>query len=139
MNVRLGPTIVVLLAVLVVACSGPSGPRPAPPAPEAPSGPPPKILRVAIQQEPTTFTLVIARTSPATGGQYQPSEMVHNWLTYLDANNATVPALAAELPSLENGTWTVNPDGTMEQTWRLRRNVLWHDGTPFTAADVRFG
>src|SRR5207248_11548724 len=35
-------------------------------------------------------------------------------------------------------TWVVSPDGTMQVTWHLRRNVKWHDGTPFTAKDVRF-
>ena len=31
----------------------------------------------------------------------------------------------------------VNPDGTMQTTWKLRPGVTWHDGTPFTSADVR--
>jgi peptide/nickel transport system substrate-binding protein len=47
--------------------------------------------------------------------------------------------LAAELPSIDAGTWKVFDDGRMEVTWRLNRGVLWHDGTEFTSADVRFG
>src|SRR5205814_9993002 len=42
---------------------------------------------------------------------------------------------AAELPSPQNGA--VARDGT-SVTWRLKRNVAWHDGKPFTADDVVF-
>ncbi len=34
-------------------------------------------------------------------------------------------------------TWTVDPSHT-EWTFTLRDDVTWHDGTPFTAADVEF-
>ncbi len=51
----------------------------------------------------------------------------------LDGNLA--PALAAEIPDIENGG--VAPDG-MSVTWRLKKDVQWHDGRPFTADDVVF-
>jgi len=46
-----------------------------------------------------------------------------------------VPVLAQEVPSLQNGG--VARDG-MAVTWKLTRAVSWHDGKPFTAADVVF-
>ena len=46
-----------------------------------------------------------------------------------------VPALAAEIPTLENGG--VSTD-LLAITWRLRDDVVWSDGSPFTAADVAF-
>lgn len=46
-----------------------------------------------------------------------------------------VPTLAAELPSLENGG--LAKDGK-SVTWKLRQNVTWHDGVPFTADDCVF-
>jgi peptide/nickel transport system substrate-binding protein len=46
-----------------------------------------------------------------------------------------VPVLAAELPSREAGT--LAKDGQWV-TWRLKRDVVWHDGAPFTADDVIF-
>ncbi len=49
-----------------------------------------------------------------------------------------VPRIAETIPSIENGLWRVFPDGRMETAWRLRRDVLWHDGTPFTAQDFVF-
>ncbi|HRP46391.1 MAG TPA: ABC transporter substrate-binding protein [Trueperaceae bacterium] len=42
---------------------------------------------------------------------------------------AIEPGLAA--------SWDVSPDGTV-YTFHLRQGVTWHDGTPFTAADVIF-
>ena len=50
-----------------------------------------------------------------------------------DAN--LIPILAAEIPSLQNGG--VARDGRSVM-WRLKRNVTWHDGKPFTADDVVF-
>ena len=46
-----------------------------------------------------------------------------------------IPILATEIPSLQNGG--VARDG-MSVTWKLKRNVNWHDGKPFTADDVVF-
>jgi peptide/nickel transport system substrate-binding protein len=51
----------------------------------------------------------------------------------LDGNLA--PVLAAEIPDIENGG--VAPDG-MSVTWKLKKDVQWHDGHPFTADDVVF-
>jgi peptide/nickel transport system substrate-binding protein len=45
------------------------------------------------------------------------------------------PILAAEIPSVDNGG--VAPD-RRSVTWRLKRNVTWHDGRPFTADDLVF-
>ncbi|HYB43046.1 MAG TPA: peptide ABC transporter substrate-binding protein [Candidatus Methylomirabilis sp.] len=45
-----------------------------------------------------------------------------------------VPILAEEMPTPKNG---VAKDG-QSVTWRLKRNVTWHDGAPFTADDVVF-
>ena len=56
-------------------------------------------------------------------------------LASFDATGNLKPFLAAEIPSLENGG--VSSDGT-SVTWKLRSDVLWSDGTPFTAEDVAF-
>ena len=56
-------------------------------------------------------------------------------LASFDAVGDLKPFLAAEIPSLENGG--VASDGTAV-TWTLRSDVLWSDGTPFTAEDVAF-
>ncbi|HVB15413.1 MAG TPA: peptide ABC transporter substrate-binding protein [Stellaceae bacterium] len=46
-----------------------------------------------------------------------------------------VPMLAAEIPDPESGG--VAKDGK-SVTWKLKQNVQWHDGKPFTADDVVF-
>ncbi len=52
-----------------------------------------------------------------------------------DPDGNLAPALAAEIPDIENGG--VAPDG-MSVTWKLKKDVQWHDGNPFTADDVVF-
>lgn len=56
-----------------------------------------------------------------------------------DGEAKYVPVLATEVPSLENGAIVVSEDGkTMQITYKLREGVKWHDGKPFTAADVKY-
>src|SRR5207302_630479 len=45
------------------------------------------------------------------------------------------PMIAAEIPETENGG--ISPDGK-SVTWKLKKDVQWHDGRPFTADDVVF-
>ena len=52
-----------------------------------------------------------------------------------DSDGNMIPMLAAEIPSRANGG--VAADGR-SVTWKLKRNVTWHDGRPFTADDVVF-
>ena len=52
-----------------------------------------------------------------------------------DPEGNLVPVLAAEIPDLENGG--VAADGT-SVVWKLKKDVQWHDGRPFTADDVAF-
>jgi peptide/nickel transport system substrate-binding protein len=52
-----------------------------------------------------------------------------------DSDGNMIPILAAEVPSSANGG--VSKDGKTI-TWKLKKNVQWHDGKPFTADDVVF-
>ena len=56
-------------------------------------------------------------------------------LASFDNENNLVPFLAAEIPTKENGG--VAEDGK-SVTWKLKQNVNWSDGEPFTAEDVVF-
>ena len=72
----------------------------------------------------------------ATGTKDQDgSRIFYEPLGAYDPDGNIVPVLAAEVPSLQNGL--VSKDG-MSVTWRLKKNVVWHDGKPFTADDVIF-
>ncbi|WP_019011516.1 peptide ABC transporter substrate-binding protein [Deinococcus aquatilis] len=56
-----------------------------------------------------------------------------------DRNANYVPVLATTVPTIKNGGIKVSADGKqMSITYKLRRNVKWSDGTPFTSADVKF-
>ena len=65
----------------------------------------------------------------------QGSRIFYEPLATWDPEANLVPVLAAELPSLENGA--VTKDGR-SVTWRLKKDVKWHDGAPFTADDLVF-
>jgi peptide/nickel transport system substrate-binding protein len=52
-----------------------------------------------------------------------------NGLTYLDSDYRSHPDLAE--------SWEISGDGKT-YTFKLRRDVKWHDGKPFTSADVKF-
>jgi peptide/nickel transport system substrate-binding protein len=66
--------------------------------------------------------------------------MLHDYLIVQANKEAGLwePRLAVDNVSLEQGTWRVNADGTMDTTWKLRPGVKWQDGTPFDANDVVF-
>jgi peptide/nickel transport system substrate-binding protein len=129
------------LVLLVTACAAPSAPGAGGPpgAAQVPRSAAPKILRIAVLAEPSAFIGSIIGVTTTTGGAQQPTEIAHNWLVLTDSNSEPQPALAVDLPAIEKGTWRVLPDGGMETTWKLRPNVQWHDGAPFTADDVLFG
>ncbi len=63
------------------------------------------------------------------------SRIFYEPLAGWDTEGNLVPALAAEIPSKENGG--VAADGR-SVTWKLKKGVTWHDGKPFTADDVVF-
>jgi peptide/nickel transport system substrate-binding protein len=72
----------------------------------------------------------------ATGTKDQDaSRIFYEPLAGFDPDGNVVPILAAETPSVQNGG--LNRDLT-QVTWRLKKNVNWHDGKPFTADDLVF-
>ncbi|MGH7354209.1 MAG: peptide ABC transporter substrate-binding protein [Candidatus Rokuibacteriota bacterium] len=52
-----------------------------------------------------------------------------------DPEGNLAPVLAAEVPRLQSGTLAKDLSWVV---WRLKKNVAWHDGKPFTADDVVF-
>ncbi|MGH7277049.1 MAG: ABC transporter substrate-binding protein, partial [Candidatus Rokuibacteriota bacterium] len=72
----------------------------------------------------------------ATGTKDQiASRIFYEPLCSYDPDGNLMPVLAAEVPSLQNGM--VAKDGK-SVTWRLKKDVVWHDGKPFTADDIVF-
>jgi len=59
-------------------------------------------------------------------------------LTVTDEQMNVIPLLASEVPTPENGGVVVHANGKMDVTWRIRPGIRWHDGVPFTSADIKF-
>lgn len=86
---------------------------------------------IGFSNEPTVFNPLFKGLSVDHGVWWN----LFNPLWQYDENGHPVPALAREIPTVENGG--LSADGL---TWkiRLRDGVKWHDGQPFTAEDVKF-
>ena len=95
--------------------------------PAAPTG---RIV-VGLSQEPTVFNPLMPHIEVDDGVAFS----IFDALFRITPEGVIVPNLATEVPSEANGG--LSEDGL---TWRirLRDDVRWHDGTPFTAADVKF-
>jgi peptide/nickel transport system substrate-binding protein len=63
------------------------------------------------------------------------SRIFYEPLAAWDLDGELFPVLAAEIPTRENGG--LSADG-LSVTWKLKRDVTWHDGKPFTADDCVF-
>ena len=63
------------------------------------------------------------------------SRIFYEPLAGWDADGDLKAVLAAEIPSRENGGLAA--DG-LSVTWKLKNDVKWHDGKPFTADDLVF-
>ena len=133
----LGPNAVRIIGaglLMVVACG---------PAQRDGNGPgaatqPAKTLSIGLQAEPAVLVWDLAQTNVKSGGAHLTFNMLHNYLVVEDNDRGFRAQIAVEKPSVENGSWRVNPDGSMDVTWRIRPNVRWHDGTPFTTDDLAF-
>src|SRR5581483_6154050 len=135
-------------ALLAAACSqsssSPSGSiSPGQPSSAAPAGqgsrsstastPSQATLAIGAEVNYLTFKLESANTYAA-----EISFLVDSPLVVLDDQSAPHPVLAAALPSQDNGTWEVHPDGTMRTLWSIRPSATWQDGQPITSSDFAF-
>jgi peptide/nickel transport system substrate-binding protein len=86
---------------------------------------------VAIPIDPPSFNAYLNDT----GFEILAGELVYGALADIGPDGNYYPELAQELPTLANGGLSQNG---LTVTWRLRPNLRWSDGEPFTANDVRF-
>ena len=78
---------------------------------------------VVIQAHPTWWNPLLESSAPFV------NRLVYMGLTDYDAKGEVVPGLAEK--------WSVSGD-KLTYTFALRKDVKWHDGKSFTAADVKF-
>ncbi|HEY8370425.1 MAG TPA: ABC transporter substrate-binding protein [Thermodesulfobacteriota bacterium] len=86
---------------------------------------PAATFRIAIGIDPDTLDPI--GTTTTTAGNVV--DYVAETLTRLEPSGDVVPHLAE--------SWTISPDGR-EYTFKLRRGVVFHDGTPFDARAVKW-
>lgn len=89
------------------------------------------LLKILYWQAPTNLNPHFSQGTKDSAA----ASIVLEPLLEVDVDGGLHPILAAEVPSVENGGLAT--DG-MSVTYKLRNDILWSDGTPFTAADVRF-
>ncbi|HZT05681.1 MAG TPA: peptide ABC transporter substrate-binding protein [Chloroflexota bacterium] len=123
-------------AFAAAACQPPAISQPRPVGSESWEQHPGGSITLAVEAEPQT--LVPSVGGPRSDAAQHLFNLVHQSLATYDDQGRPSPRVALSLPSLENGTWKVFDDGTMETVWTLRDDVQWHDGEPLTADDVVF-
>jgi peptide/nickel transport system substrate-binding protein len=101
--------------------------RPAPPPPAKPTG----QVVVGLSQEPTAFNPLM----PGIEVDETVWMQIFNTMWVADPKGNLIPDLAVEIPSEANGGIS---DGGLAWKVKLRPGVTWHDGTPFTAEDVKY-
>ncbi len=88
-------------------------------------GKPGGVANAIIQPEPPGLMLGLVQNGPTQ----MVSGNIYEGLLRYDAKLNPMPSLAE--------SWTISDDGKV-YTFKLKQGVTWHDGKPFTAADVVF-
>lgn len=81
------------------------------------------VLRVSVDQAAGVLNPLLTRVNP----EYLVSELLYSGLTRLRRDMSAEPDLAA--------SWSTSPD-LVTWTFKLRPQLVFHDGTPCTAKDV---
>lgn len=125
--------ILIFLALLFFACS----PSTAPGASKVvESSRPVKTITIGVTTQVQSMGVFAGQS---VGGWTSLSEIHSAGLVTSDfASNRPIGRLAEQVPSVDDGSMTVMGDGRMRVVYRLRRNVTWQDGTPFTSQDIVF-
>jgi peptide/nickel transport system substrate-binding protein len=90
------------------------------------------MLRVSIDGSPQTLNPLLASNTT----EAMLARLSTDLLVSVDpSGKRQIPMLANEVPTLYNGG--ISKDG-LTVTYHLRRGVRWHDGAPFSSADVKF-
>ena len=86
---------------------------------------------VGVSQEPVNLNPLMPKNEVDDNVHFS----IFDPLFFTDPEGKVLPRLAVEVPSQENGG--ISADG-LEWRVKLRDDVKWHDGAPFTAEDVKF-
>ncbi|MEO5953128.1 MAG: ABC transporter substrate-binding protein [Chloroflexia bacterium] len=132
------PLLLLLLILLPILAGCDVDPAPTPtPTPK----PPPPTPTVPNRPRSGTLNIRLASDQHTDGTQWT----LNPWLAGFDGNaQAVTDLIFSGLTKIDNHlqpqpdlaeSWDISADGTLI-TFHLRKDVTWHDGKPFTAADV---
>lgn len=88
-------------------------------------------LRYLLYEDPNSLNPLAGSTTIAL----QVVAAIQEGLVENQPDGTFVPILAAELPTEDNGGIS---EDLLTVTWKLKEDVVWSDGTPFTSDDVLF-
>ncbi len=112
---------VCLALLLVLGACAPAIPPTATPQPKGGGG----EFRVILTAEPQDLNPDVRSDDPA----FIVAQSIFSKLVTLDADYRVIPSLAT--------SWSVSAD-ELTYTFKLKPGVRWHDGQPFTSADVKW-
>ncbi len=92
-------------------------------------------LVIATRSEPKALVASGLNLAHSGSSPDAPWQLFHASLVQTDEHNIPQAQLAEGFPILGTESWKLFPDGRMELSWRLRKGLSWHDGTPLTTAD----
>lgn len=128
-----GLVMVVLWSAALVACA------PGAAMPQQVVSRPPERAKVLTIGVTTNIQVMGVFAGGSTGGWTTLNELHSNGLITSDYHTTRpIGRLAERVPSVDDGTIALLPDGRMRVVYMLRRNVTWQDGVPFTAEDLVF-
>ena len=122
MSTSLRLSLVLLFVLLLTACGG---------SDEEPTPTEVNVLTIHYWQAPSVPSPYLSGGNKDTDAAAVTLEPLAKY----DPEGNIVPALAAEIPTIENGG--VSRD-LMSITWKLKEGLKWSDGTDVTAEDVAF-
>jgi len=126
------------LAIAITACAPAQAPGAGSTQSQSQPAGPPKRIVAAVNSIPVALNNMIGAATGSQPGMEALGVMVNSGFTIVDNRGNITPQLVEAVPTTENGLWRVFPDGRMEITWKIREGAVWHDGTPFTSADMVF-
>jgi len=137
-------TLSVIVTIALSACGGAATPAPAQPpaATSAPAQPTQAPTQPAGPKRGGTITMVVWQEPEHLNWELGTQTVMDDInflllarLTKPNEKGEFVPVLATETPTTQNGG--ISADGKTI-TYKLRKDVKWHDGAPFTCEDIQF-
>ncbi|MPZ12832.1 MAG: hypothetical protein GEU73_00120 [Chloroflexi bacterium] len=133
----LGNLVLPLVLVTSVVACAPSGPIDQEGAPPEQDSGRTKVVVFGVRG---TAQAMGVMGSPTTSGGWHSATDIHSHglITTEAASRTPIGRLAERVPTLDDGSIELLPDGRMRVEYTLRKGITWQDGAPFTAQDLVF-